>query len=614
MANAFDQFDTQAPAATTPAANPFDKFDSEKLSTTGDIFKSGVAGVGKGMIAGAGGAGDVRNAASAATDYVGKKLGVSPETIDKIKTAAPIAAQAVPFVGPALGMIANAPSSGDIQKGVESVTGEFHKPQTTAGRYAETAGEFAGNPASYIGPGGFFGKAATAIGSGLGSEAAGDLTEKFAPDAPKTKAAMKLIGAIAGGHGVGVAPRVVTPNIIGPERQALIDTLDREGIPLTAGDRTGGTQLKAAESELSPGANDAQRQAFQQAAFNRVGEHIGERPVQGPNGAVTTMMQRIGQQFDGLSGRNNVARDPQLVNELQNVRSTYNDTPGLYPQETVNSVNAAVDRIHSAFNQNPGAPLSGADYQTLRSNLRRAAQGATDPQRAEGLHDVTNALDDAMERSIQRTNPQDAGAWAQARRNYQNGLVLERWAGSANMTPSTLAQAAKAVYGKRAYVRGTDDFSDLAEAGRNVLKQYQDSGTARRLQIEGALKGVGGVLGFLTGAAHGDPASAAEGGVAGLLLGENVAPFVARPAARGALMNPVTQGYLGNQVAPVRVGTSPETIAAVNAIRGNQGDDQKRLYVSPNQQAPVPGARQAKDGKWYVPDPNRNGKFMMVNP
>ena len=175
-----------------------------------------------------------------------------------------------------------------------------------------------------------------------------------------------------------------------------------------------------------------------------------------------------------------------------------------------------------------------------------------------------------MERTIQRANPQDAGAFADARRDYRNALVLQRWAGSANMTPSTLAQSAKAVYGKNQYVRGMDDFSDLAESGRNVMKQFQDSGTARRLQVENILKGLGGVAGFGAGMGHGGAAGAAEGGVAGLLLGELAGPMIARPAARAALMNPATQSILSNQLVPYRFGTSPSTIALMNAIRGGQ--------------------------------------------
>jgi hypothetical protein len=115
-----------------------------------------------------------------------------------------------------------------------------------------------------------------------------------------------------------------------------------------------------------------------------------------------------------------------------------------------------------------------------------------------------------------------------------------------------------------------DDFSDLADAGKEVLKQFQDSGTARRLQIENILRGLGGVAGFGAGAAHIGGAGPAEGGVAGLLLGELAGPMVARPAARKILMSPAIQDLIANQALPYRFGTSPTMEALVNQIRGSQ--------------------------------------------
>jgi hypothetical protein len=199
------------------------------------------------------------------------------------------------------------------------------------------------------------------------------------------------------------------------------------------------------------------------------------------------------------------------------------------------------------------------------------------------------------------------GAWQQLRRAYQNALVLQQWAGSANMTPATLAQAAKSVYGKNQYVRGRDDFSDLAEAGRNILKQYPDSGTASRLDIEKAMSNVGGALGHALSAGGGYAAGShllggSEGGVGGLLLGEALGPFALRPLAQGAVMNPITQRYLANQALPSRIGSSPSMQALVNEIGGGSNA------------APVPNARKAKDGKWYVPDNSRPGKFLEVRP
>jgi hypothetical protein len=34
----------------------------------------------------------------------------------------------------------------------------------------------------------------------------------------------------------------------------------------------------------------------------------------------------------------------------------------------------------------------------------------------------------------------------------------------------------------------------------------------------------------------------------------------------------------------------------------------------PSETPPAAGAKKAPDGKWYVPDPNRPGKYLQVNP
>ena len=297
-----------------------------------------------------------------------------------------------------------------------------------------------------------------------------------------------LLGAIAGGH-ITPGSSAVT-NAAPGSHLSDIATLQREGIPLTAGDITGNKNLRVVESQLSSGRNEAQDTALKQAAFNRAGETIGDRSIKGKDGAVDTMMKRTGGVFDTLAGRNTLYADPQLSTDLTDVYRKYNGMPGLYSPEVVNAVTAATGRVQQVLQH--GGVISGPDYRTLRSDLRDAAMNATDTDKAQGLHAVTNALDSAMERSVQANNPSDAGAFAKANRDYRNALVLQDWAGAANMTPATLAQSAKRIYGKKQYVRGMDDFSDLAEAARNVMKQYPDSGTASRASVEKALANMGG--------------------------------------------------------------------------------------------------------------------------
>src|SRR5690606_29368165 len=130
-----------------------------------------------------------------------------------------------------------------------------------------------------------------------------------------------------------------------------------------------------------------------------------------------------------------------------------------------------VDRVQSA----PGRPIAGDAYQSLRSRLDKRARSvrASDPQPSDALPGIRTSLDDAMERSIAQNNPTDLGAWQQVRGDYRNMLVLEKAAqGSGEnaamglVSPAALRTAVQSVYGKRSYVRGQNDFAELAQAGQ----------------------------------------------------------------------------------------------------------------------------------------------------
>ena len=79
---------------------------------------------------------------------------------------------------------------------IEHAAGIEPAPQTKAGRFAATTGEVVGNPASYLGPGGPLVKGASAVLSGVGSEAAGEAVEGF--KSPGLEAGARLVGGLAG--------------------------------------------------------------------------------------------------------------------------------------------------------------------------------------------------------------------------------------------------------------------------------------------------------------------------------------------------------------------------------------------------------------------------------
>lgn len=88
--------------------------------------------------------------------------------------------------------------SPNIQKGVESVTGEFPKPQTIPGKLTEAI--LANAPAAALGGEGALAKAANVIVPAVTSEAAGEASAgtKFEP-------LMRFLGGLAGNVGTGVA-------------------------------------------------------------------------------------------------------------------------------------------------------------------------------------------------------------------------------------------------------------------------------------------------------------------------------------------------------------------------------------------------------------------------
>ena len=448
---------------------------------------------------------------------------------------------------------------------VGAATQNMHQPMTGLGRIAAGTAGAVTNPFSWAGgsPGGNLG---LAILQGSGGAAAAEPFRGTPYEAPAAFA-----GGAAAGFLPGLTRAAAFPNRATEQHMQDVNVLKREGIPLTAGDETGNKTFRAAELELSPRSNEDQKKAFVQAAFNKVGENVGDRRVTGPDGAIDTMMRRTGQRFDELQGNHAAEFDPQTIADFKNIHDTYHGVPGLYSDEVKSAVNGAITRIMNVSEHNGGV-IAGKEYQTLRSDLNKAAMGA-DGQKSAALHSVVDKLDDTMERSIARNDPEQAGEWAKARRDYRNALVLQKWGNSTDLTPAALAQAAKQVYGPNAYVRGKDDFSELAEAAKRVIPEYRTSETTRRNVVENATQGISTVLGAALGHHMGDMQGGLEGGVLGYLLGEKAGNLAVRPAARGVLMSDTIQNYLKRQAPSwLPAPQQPKSSLLAKALAQTQGN------------------------------------------
>lgn len=451
------------------------------------------------------------------------------------------------------------PVSGQTVRGAASaVTGGAtdYQPQTTAGEFASTAGEFIPGAIAF---GGMSPQNIARYGilPGLASEGAGQLTEGTALEPwARVGAAMSAPMVPA------FVQRMITPNAISPERLQAAQTLRAEGITPTAGQITGGRNLRAMESELGGNRTaqimDDQATAFTDAAMRRAGGAGRATPDN-----MTAIRDRLSQGFDDISARNSVRLDQGIVADVNRARSEY---MRVLPTEQRQIFQNLSDDIATRFRAGGGS-MPGADYQTIRSRLSRMAQNNRnrDPEFAEAIRGLRNALDDGMARSVA---PDDAAEWARLRREYGNMKVLEKAATGAGenaalgtISPAKLRQSA--VAGRQGqYARGEGDFDQLARAGEALLRPLPDSGTATRLNAR-TLGGIMGAGGAGTGALVNGPG----GAVAGALLG------MAAPTVAGhALMSRPVQAYLANQLLqPTRL-ADQRSLSVVEALISQAAD------------------------------------------
>ena len=89
-----------------------------------------------------------------------------------------------------------------IRQTVERATGPLYESKTVPGKLVGSAAEFAGNPFSYVGPGGLAMKLGAAAAGGVGSEAAGEATAGT-PYEGAARLAGGVLGSVSGAKTLG---------------------------------------------------------------------------------------------------------------------------------------------------------------------------------------------------------------------------------------------------------------------------------------------------------------------------------------------------------------------------------------------------------------------------
>lgn len=442
------------------------------------------------------------------------------------------------------------PDASTLQSGIESYTGPFYQPQTTAGKYARTAAEFL--PSALFPAEGAVARATNVLAPAIASETGGELTEgsKYEPWA-------RMFGGMLGGILPQALMRTVTPAAsVVPDavRDAHVQNLQTNGVTsLSAGQQTGNMRLRWLEdaangmpfsgSRIERLQNEAGGQ-FTQAAL----AHAGIQADRATPDVINQGFTDLGHQFDTLAQRNTLNIDQPLRIQAQAALDDYQQA---IPPSTESPM---VRRLNDDI-QNAQSPMTGAQYQSWRSQIERVRRNSMqDPHLADALGDMRNALDDAMTRSAP---PADQAAWQQARGHYRNLLVLEKAAGAAGenaanglISPARLQSAAKA-QNPRAFSRGQSDLGNLGRSGTAVLTPLRSSGTAERSNAQHMLSllELGGLGGFFGGA---------EGGGAALAMG--VTPGLTARAIQSAPAQwwlsrqtalPAMRAYAGSQAPAV---------------------------------------------------------------
>ncbi len=523
----FSDADISAALASVPAPS----------SMAADVAKSGGIGLAKGAIGLAGLPGDIRELtaqgiAAGANKLFGNrptlsslitgetKDAVSPETISRYIRHIPLL---------------NGPTSGQMQSAIEQYAGKFYEPQTTTGRFAQTAGEFA--PAVFGGPGSIGARLATrvaapaAAATGVGELGGGPIAQ--------TAAALATPAGLAG------ARRLVTPLPMAAARAPAVQALEGEGVRLSAGQRSGSRPLQYFEQALGdlPGSgrgaatvSERSAEQFTAAALRRAGENTPRATPEVVDRAFT----RIGNRFDELAQRNTLHVDQRFGTDIQDAIRDYHGI--VSPPNRAPVIQDFMAEIGTGLQRHNGT-LPGDTFQSLTSRIERAARAAKgSPEVADTLRDMRAALNDAMERSISRSgNMADLGAWREVRNQYRNMLVIERAATGAGenaalglISPSQLRNATVG-QNRRAYARGNGDFAELARSGEAVMKPLPQSGTAPRSYAQHLPVAIGAAIG------------GTFAGVPGAALG-GAAAITGPPIVGRLLMSRPVQGYLGNQL------------------------------------------------------------------
>ena len=428
--------------------------------------------------------------------------------------------------------------SPQILPAVSKATGGFteYEPQTTAGEYGRTIGEFAGGAAA-IPIGGPLRSVAASLLPAAVSETAGQLTE-----GSDYEGAARLAGALGTPFATSALRQGTQRAILGPEaritqpgtaRDAAVQTLEGSDVSMTTGLKTGSPRLMALEGSMEV---PLETKRTLTTATMRT---MGSDSTLATDDAMLEVKTRLGKVFDradnvvdDVPNMETAVKANRIIEEHMGTSATGDIPPFLVDigDEILNAAGKA-------------KPISNKKLQNMRSRLRQVMNGTNDPLVYESAFKMNGVVDDFMIESVRRTQPKLVPELMEARDQYRNYLTTmralkTRGSDSAGgyISPAMLSGALRNREGDR-YILGTG--SELAKLGRAAEEVVSSMPAVKA----GGVRSVGG--GGILGAGGGMYAATQMGmdPVPAMMVGGAVGSLV--PAAgRAAIRSRPAQNLL----------------------------------------------------------------------
>ncbi|MES2714066.1 MAG: hypothetical protein V4653_20995, partial [Pseudomonadota bacterium] len=258
--------------------------------------------------------------------------GVNEGLAQLVGAAPDLVGRGMGYIARGVGLPQYAPSgqffTDAARTGLQAMTGAPAAPENMLERGAQGAGRGMVDAATLAVPGAIVSRLATPGGLAARSGAALAAQPVLQAGAGAVAGAVTdVTGSPLAGAAAGLAAPLLAravspfPARLTPEAQRLAGVARGEGIPLTAGQRTGSPFLQGVESVLArlPGSSGAQQDVIsnQAVAFNRaVLRRAGESADYATPEVLNGIRARLGAEFTDLSNRNALAVTPQFGTEL----------------------------------------------------------------------------------------------------------------------------------------------------------------------------------------------------------------------------------------------------------------------------------------------------------